>query len=259
MLRFTKFLAVVVGSACAAVADPVAVRHTQGFLHGFLLLKDTGDKILASGELVQSMGGGRITSVLTFHFRDGSSYLETAVYSQQRVFRLLRYQQIEKGPAFKTPLTLSLDSSGKVSVTYSDKDGKEKTESEQMKLPPDLANGMLPVLLANIDPAPEKTLSMVVATPKPRLVQLKISNAGQDSFSIGDVVDKATRFLVKVDLGAVTGAVAKIVAKQPPPTQVWIGASAAPNFLKSEGPLFEDAPLWRIELASPVWGKTQNP
>lgn len=241
----------------AALADPVAVRHPQGSLRGFLLLKDTDEKILASGESVQSLAGGRVTSVLTFHFRDGSLYQETAVYSQQRVFRLLHYQQIEKGPAFKTPQTLTLDAAGKVTVTYSDKDGKEKTESEQMKLPPDLANGLVPLLLANLDPAQPTTFSFVAATPKPKLVQLKISNSGQDSFTIGGVPNKATRFLVKVDLGPITGTVAKVVGKQPPPTQVWIGLGAVPNFLKSEGPLFEDAPLWRIELASPVWNKTQ--
>ena len=46
---------------------------------------------------------------------------------------------------------------------------------------------------------------------------------------------------------------AKVVGKQPPPEDFWIAAGSAPVFLKSEGPLYEDGPVWRIELASPVW------
>jgi hypothetical protein len=54
-----------------------------------------------------------------------------------------------------------------------------------MKLPPDLANGSSPTLLGDIDPkTPQTNLSMLVSTPKPRLVKLEVSPAGEDSFSI---------------------------------------------------------------------------
>jgi hypothetical protein len=254
--------AVVAGFAlCAALkADPVAVRHVQGYIHGFVILKDTDDKILASGDLTQMPAGNRVTATFSLHFADGSLYEETAVFSQSRTYRLLTYKQVMKGASFKTPETLSLNAfSGVVNIQYTDKDGKEKTVSDKLSLPPDLANGILPMLLTERDPnQAETTLSMVVSTPKPRIVKLKISASGQDSFSIGGSGAKATHYVVKIDIGGVTGVAATVLGKQPPPTNMWIAAGNAPVFLKLEGPLYEDGPIWRIELASPVWPKTSQ-
>ncbi|MGD1095732.1 MAG: hypothetical protein ABSB35_27525 [Bryobacteraceae bacterium] len=260
MINRLKYAVVAGLVLCAAVkASPVAVRHVQGYIHGFLVLKDTDDKILASGDLIQLPGKNRVTATLTLHFADGSLYEEASVFSQSRTFRLLSYKQMMKGPAFKTPETLSLDaSSGNINIQYTDKDGKEKTINDKLSLPPDLANGILPMLLTDADPNAEITLSMLVSTPKPRVVKLKISESGQDSFSIGGSGTKATHYIVKIDIGGATGVAAKVLGKQPPPVNMWIAAGNAPVFVKSEAPLYEDGPIWRIELASPVWPKASQ-
>jgi hypothetical protein len=242
---------------CAANGDPVRVVRVQGYFHGFIALKDTDDRILASGDVIQNPKGNRIVSVMRLHFKDGSLYEESLTFSQRRTFQLLSYKQIEKGPAFKTPQTVTFDASGKLNVQYTDK-GKENTISDHLSLPPDLANGMVPMLLTEISSTNETTLSMLVCTPKPRLVKLKISASGQDSYSIAGAAGKATQFVVNIDIGGVTGAVAKVVGKQPPPTHIWVAAGDAPAFLKSEGPLYEDGPIWRIELASPTWPKASQ-
>jgi len=260
MINRLKYAVVAGLVLCAAVkADPVAVRHVQGYIHGFLVLKDTDDKILASGDLIQLPGKNRVTATLTLHFADGSLYEEASVFSQSRTFRLLSYKQVMKGPAFKIPETLSLDaSSGNINIRYTDKDGKEKTINDKLSLPPDLANGILPMLLTDADPNAGITLSMLVSTPKPRVVKLKISASGQDSFSIGGSGTKATHYIVKIDIGGATGVAAKVLGKEPPPVNMWIAAGNAPVFLKSEAPLYEDGPIWRIELASPVWPKASQ-
>ncbi len=236
-------------------AEQIPVRHLEGRIHGFLVLRDMDDKLLASGSLQQLASGNRVTSELSFHFHDGSVHQETAVFSQSRVFRLLTYRLVQKGPTFKRPLEMSANtSSGQVTVKYTDEDGKEKTESEGLKLPPDLANGMVSMLLADVDPKAEQTVvSMVVATPKPRLVKLEISPAGADSFTVGGTTAKAARYVVKVNIGGISGVIAPLIGKQPPDTHVWMTGGKVPGFLKSEGPLFQDGPVWRIELASPEW------
>jgi hypothetical protein len=237
-------------------ADPVPVRHVRGFIHGFIVLKDLDDKVLASGDVTQVPSGSRLTTISTLHFKDGSLYQETSVFSQQRTFRLLSYKQIQKGPAFKTPEILSLDTStGNVNIEYTDKDGKPKNIADQLSLPPDLANGIITTVLCDVDPKVQTTLSMLVSTPKPRVVKLKISAAGQDSFSVDGLGAKATHYIIKIDIGGVTGVAAKVVGKQPPPVQVWITAGNAPLFLRSQGPLYEDGPIWQVELASPSWPK----
>jgi len=243
--------------ACVVNADPVPVRHVLGYIHGFVVLKDLDDKILASGDLTQTPAGGRVTSVLTLHFRDGSMHQETAVFSQRRTFQLLSYKQIQKGPAFKTQTTISLETStGNVHIQYTDKNGEVKTIDDKLSLPADLANGLISTLVTDIDPKVETTLSMLVSTPKPRVVKLKIAASEQDSFSVGGLGRKATHYVIKIDIGGVTGVVAKVVGKQPPPIHIWVEAGHAPAFVRSEAPLFEDGPIWRIELASPVWPKT---
>jgi hypothetical protein len=259
MRNCAKHLACTAVLLCVVKADPVAVRHRQGYIHGFLVLKDMNDTILASGDLIQLPSGNRITDSLSLRFADGSLYEEKSVFSQSRTYRLLTYKQAMKGASFKTQETLWLDaSSGAVNIQYTDKDGKQKTVAQKLSLPPDLANGILLILLTEAAPKAEMTLSMLVSTPKPRIVKLKISPSGQESFSIGGSDAKANHYIMKIDIGGIEGVAAKVVGKQPPPEDFWIAAGNAPVFLKSEGPLYEDGPVWRIELASPVWPKTKQ-
>jgi len=238
-------------------AEQVPVRLVEGRIRGFLVLRDTGDKLLATGELTQVVNGIRVTNELNFRFKDGSTQQEIAVFSQRRVFQLLTYRLVQKGGAFKRPTNLSLNvSTGAVTIRYTDDDGKEKTIDEHMKLPPDLANGILPTLMSDIDPkSPKTTLSMLVSTPKPRLVKLEVMPAAEENFTIGGSTFKALRYVVKIDLGGIAGVNAPVVGKQPPDIQFWVAVGKAPGFLKSEGPLFVGGPIWRIELASPVWPK----
>jgi hypothetical protein len=240
-------------------AQPVPVRHTEGLVHGFLVLRALDGNILASGDLAQVAKGDTVTAQLVFRFKDGSLHDETSVFSQRGTFRLLTYHLIQKGPAFKRQTDLTLNAStGQVTVHYAD-DGKEKTVTDQLKVPEEVANGLVSTLLSEIDPKTPKTmLSMVASTPKPRLVKLAISPEGDESFWAGGQALKAIRYLVKVEIGGVDGVVAPIIGKQPPDTHVWVLAGKAPVFLKSEGPLYDDGPIWRIELASPVWPKSSR-
>src|SRR5215831_18006492 len=248
------FGSVLVLTVLPLAADQVPVRHVEGRLHGFLVLRDVDNNILASGSLVQFTSGNRVTAELTFHFKDDSFQQEIAVYSQRQKFQLLSYHLIQKGRTFKHPMDLSLNTSAGQVAIHTEDDGKARTITEQMKLPPDLANGIVTMLLADIDPkAPKTTLSMLVATPKPRIVKLEITPAGEDSFTVAGYRYKATRYSVHVQIGGISGVIAPIFGKQPPDTQVWIVGGKAPSFLKSEGPLFEGGPVWRIELASPSW------
>jgi hypothetical protein len=235
--------------------SPVAVLHTEGLVHGFLALRTLEGNALADGEVTQVARGDRVTSHLVFRFKDGSVHEETVVFSQRNSFRFISGHLLQKGPAFKRPMDVSIEGlTGQITVRYTDDDGKEKTESERLKLPPDIANGMTLTLLKNIRPnVPQTTVSMVAATPKPRLVKLLISPEGEDSFSVGGSSHKATRYVIKVEIGGIAGLAAPLVGKQPQDTHVWILGGDAPVFVKLEGPLYQGGPTWRIELTSPVW------
>lgn len=253
-------LAVLVASAAllppgAMRAETVAVRHPEGVVHGFLVLRTLTGETLADGDLVQVARGDRVTSRLMFHFKDGSVHDETAIFSQRHNFRLLNDHLVQKGPAFQHPMEVSIDgSTGQITVRSTGDDGKEKVVTERLDLPPDVANGLVLTLLKNLaSDASQTKVSMVAATPKPRLVKLAIAPQGEEPFSVGGSSRKATHFVVKVEIGGAAGLVAPLLGKQPLDTHVWILGGEAPAVVKLEGPLYFGGPIWRIELASPVW------
>jgi hypothetical protein len=236
--------------------DQVAVRHVEGLVHGFLTLRTLTGELLADGDLLQNSRGARVTSRLTFHFKDGSLHDETAVFSQQQQFRLISDHVVQKGPSFPQPLDMQIDAvHGQVTVRYEDH-GESKVVSEHLDLPADLANGMILTVLKNARPdAVPKSVGLVAATPKPLLVKLAISAAGEEPFSTGGTGRKAMHYVLKVDIGGIKGAIAPLVGKQPPDSHVWILGGEGPAFVKSEQPFYNDGPVWRIELVSPVWPK----
>lgn len=237
-------------------AQPVAVRQTEGALHGFLTLSSLDGVVIAEGDLEQSARGSRVTSRLIFRFKDGSRQEETTIFSQTGHFQLISDHLIQKGTAFKRQMDLTVNgSTGEATARYSDSDsdGKEKVESVRLDLPRDVANGMVPVLLKNLAPGASLTASMVVAAPKPQLVKLAISPEQEDWFLTGGERRKATRYVLKVEVGGVKGVIAPLVGKQPPDTHVWIMGGAAPAVLRSEGPSCDGCAVWRTQLAAPVW------
>jgi hypothetical protein len=253
------FAAWAVVLACNSwVHAQVPVRHTEGLVHGFLALRSLDGSTLADGDLIQSARGMRVTTQLVFHFKDGSLHDETAIYSQRQSFRLLSDHLVQKGPSFPHPLDMTIDAvKGQVTVKYSDDHGEPKIDSEHLDLPANLANGLVLTLLKNADPhAPPGKVAFVAAQPKPRLVKLAISSAGEEPFSTGGTGRKATHYVVKVEIGGVAGLVAPLVGKEPPDSHVWILGGPAPAFVKSEQPLYNGGPLWRIELVSPAWPHT---
>jgi hypothetical protein len=236
-------------------AEPIAVRHTEGLVHGFLVLRTLDGDSLAEGDLIQFSRGSRVTTRLLFRFKDGSVHDETAVFSQRGTFQLLSYHLIQKGPEFQHPIEVKIDvPSGMVTVTSNDDKGIERTTSDHFDLPPDLANGLVTTLLKNMPPdMTQAKVSMLAANPKPRLVKLAIKPQGVETFTVSGAPRKAMHYVVKVEIAGSAGLIAPIAGKQPPDIHVWILGQTVPAFVKMEGPLCYGGPIWRIELASPVW------
>lgn len=256
-------LAVLLGAITAgALAEQIPVRYAEGTVRGFLVLRTMSGDRIAGGELNQDFREGKVTSRLTFRFHDRSIHDETAVFTQKRKFRLLSYRLVQKGPSFPIPMEVSIDRpKGPAVVRYTTKDGETKTAAERDRLPADISNGMILTLVKNFAPGSgEQVVSMLGMTPEPRLVELKISAEGEESFSAGGIRYEATRYIVKVELGALTGLLANLLDKHPPDSHVWVarGENGSPGFVKAERPFYMGGPLWRIEMANPQWQKTDR-
>jgi len=245
------------GPAGPLRGETVAVRYPEGVVRAFLTLRAPDGAVLADGDFIQSSRGDRVTSRTRFRFRDGSLQDEIAVFTQKERFRLVSDRLVQRGPSFPRAMDVAIDAAaGRVTVRSSEgaKDGK--LIDERIEIPPDLANGMVPILLKNLAPeTASTTVSMLVATPKPRMVKLAVSREGSSQLSNGRMSYRATRFRLKVELGGLAGAIAPLVGKQPKDARVWILADEAAGFMRSESQFYEGAPLWRIELAAPVYPK----
>ena len=242
--------------AGVTAAEPVAVRHTEGALQGFLVLRSLDDTILADGEIIQTVRGDRVTARLLFRFKDGSTHEETTVYSQRDQLKLISDRVVQKGPSFPQPLEMTLEGTGQVTVRYQDDKGATKTATDHFATPPDLANGIVPKLLMNARPdAMPQSFSLMAATPTPRMVKLLVTPLGPERFTIAGAPREAMHYVLKVEIGGVAGVLAPIVGKQPPDSHVWIASGEVPVFVRGEQPFYAGGPVWRIELAGPTWPK----
>jgi hypothetical protein len=240
----------VLWAAAVLSAEPVPVRYVEGDVHSFLALRTLDGKTLADGDLIETVRGSQVTSRLRFRFRDGSEYDETATFSQNGHFRLISDRLGQKGPSFPRPLTMSIDvDRGVVAVEWSGEGGKARRRTEQMDLPPDVANGLLITLFKNMRPdSPPAALSFIAATTKPRLVKLAIAAASQERLEVAGMRRAVVHYVVKVEIGGIGGLVAPLVGQQPPDSHIWVTADRPPAFVKSEQPLYVGGPVWRIEV-----------
>ena len=240
------------------MAAPVPVRYKEGLTHGFLILRDEAGKIIASGQVEQTVRGTVVTATLRFRFKDGSLHEETTVFSQAGTFKVLSDHLLEKGPAFKDTIEVWIDRAKSQVKIREIKDGKDKVSTHSMKLPEDLANGIISIVIKNFADNTPQTLTLVAATPKPRIVKLVFTTQREDDVSFEGSALKAKHYAMKVQIGGIAGAVAPIVGKQPHDSNFWVLGGNAPAFLRSKGPISGENPVWEIELASPSWpGETQ--
>lgn len=232
-------------------ADPIRVRHPQGSMHGFVVVKNQAGVRLATGDATQVVKGERVTSRLLLRFRDGSIDDDTTVFTQHEVFRLVSDHHIQHGPSFPEPIDVLIDA-GTGEVTSRNKDGKVR--KDRLDIPSDLANGLPPNLLMNILPtATETKVSWVAPTEKPRLIHVSIKPVGERPFTIGGTKRKALDFVLHPELGGVAGMLAPLIGKQPADQHIWILEGESPAFIREEGQLYNGGPIWRIEQASPTF------
>jgi hypothetical protein len=238
-----------------AHAESALVRSVQGCVHGFLEISSEDGRVVASGDAVQVVHGDRVTSQTIFTFKDGSIDEETTVFSQHRTFQLISDHHVQKGPFFPHPMDVFVDArSGQVTIRSIGKDGKQEVKTVHLQLPPDLANGMVSLVVENMRAdASATTVPMLVATPEPRVVKLVISNRGEDNFSLAGFPRKAVHHEIRIELGGIVGLAAPLIGEAPPNIQIWTMSGQAPTFVREQGPIYPDGPMMTIQLASPAW------
>ena len=254
-LRAAVACALIAVVAPTAAAAPVAVHLKEGNARGFILLETLAGEVLAHGELRQDTVGDLIKSRLMLQFADGSRYDETVTYSQHRVFRLESYKLIQRGPSYpETDVAFDRKSGRYTAKVAPSKGAAQESASGTLELPPDVYNGMALTIIKNLPAGSGVAGRLAVFTPKPRLIEMGIAQESSGTVKLGPSTLPVTPYLVKLEVGGLTGVVATVIGKDPPDLRYWVvGGAKVPAFGKFEGAMFLNGPVWRIRQTLIEW------
>jgi hypothetical protein len=247
----------------AAVRDdpddtPIAVRHPEGVLHGFLVLKGADGTVLAQGDQLQTPRKGFIDSRMVFRFTDGSLLDERVVFSQNEVFVVHEYRLIQRGPAFAKDADAYFERASRryrVQTVDRDDGDVDVKEGDLDELPASTYNGMVITLLKNLAPDKSARVRMVAFTPSPKFIGLELTPVGRKRASFGQEGKTAVQYAIKPKLSFFLKLGAKLTGRDPPDSHAWIVTEDVPAFAKFVGPLSMSGtgPVWSIELTAPTW------
>lgn len=237
------------------VAAEIPVRMSKGSARAFLVLRDEQARIIAHGDWWQVPHGDRLEVHLRFDFGDGSLSHETYVFSQRRVWTMLSYRSEQRGPSFPRDIEARIDrDGGRYTVRTKKKDGDSDVDEGKIELPEDAYTfGPLAMLLESLEPGEGTSGHVVAFTPKPRVLEFEIVAAGQDAVPVAGAKRKTWRYVVKAKLKGIAGLGASIMGKQPPDLQYWMSDDPVRTFLRVDGPLYPEGPIWHVELGAPDW------
>lgn len=233
-------------------AAPIEVRVREGYTRGFVSFF-AGRKAIAHGELLQFPRGEQLENRMTVTFDDGSLYDETLTFTQTRVFRLRKYHLVQRGPSFPEAMEVTFDEGGSYRASIRKAGEEEKTAEGRTAIPDDVYNGLLSVMLKNLPRGETRAVHTLAFTPEPRLLDARLVPEAEERFHVGAMERTAARYRVVFKVSGIVGIAAKLIGKDPPDVTFWIAQGPAPAFVKFEGPLSADGPVWRAELAGPRW------
>ena len=239
-----------------AEAAPIAVRFSEGVTHGFLLVRSLAGEIIGQGEITQvAKEGDLVESRLVFKFKDGSLHDEKVAFSQQRVFTLISYHLVQRGPSFPEQIDVAIDrGTGEYTVrSKAAGDEKEEVLTGTFDLPKDVYNGMVITMVLNLPKGAGETVHILAFTPEPEVIKLELLPMGEHPVRIGELSRKALEYVFKPDIGVIRKWIGRITGQLPARFHYhcWVLADEIPGFVQYEGPLQLMGPIMRIELVSP--------
>jgi hypothetical protein len=228
----------------------------EGVAHGYLQVRSLGGETIGHGEFTQvAKQEDLVESRLVIRFKDGSLYDEKVAFSQQRVFTLIGYHLVQRGPSFPDQIDVSIDrGTAEYKVrSQAGKDGKEEVLTGHFDLPNDAYNGMFVVVLKNLAKGASETVNFLAFTPAPEVIKLELRLIGEQTVQIGDLPSKAKHYVFEPQIGKLRQFLGKLSGKLPANFHYdcWILTDEVPAFVQFEGPLQIMAPVVRVGLVSP--------
>ena len=256
LARVVLFLLIAQLPAATLEAAPVKVRLVEGNARGFLVLRTLEGEVIAHGELRQKPAAPFVESRLLLNFKDGSVFDEVVTFSQTGIFRLEAYRHRQRGPSLPTEEVTFDRRSGRYQARTQEKKGaEEKTAAGTPR------HAGRPLQRDGAD-APEEHSTRLQRDGADRRVpaegpahQDATLHGGEDRVVAGGDAKKATRYLMKLEIGGLSGVVASMMGKEPPDLRYWLIPGDVPAFARFEGAMFLNGPVWRLEMEVVEWPK----
>jgi hypothetical protein len=106
--------------------------------------------------------------------------------------------------------------------------------------------------------APEMKVSYLAGSPKPRVVKLSIKPDGEDTFRLGGVNRRSSRFNIHIEIGGIAGVIAPVIGKTAIRHQS-LGSGWRSTRIRQDGRTsLPKRPNLDMELTSPVWPQNEK-
>ncbi len=210
----------------AALAQPVAVRHALGTLHGFPSMSDSSGRVIADGELTQELVGERLVVHARWAFADGRKAEEEDEFRVARNVAQERFSWTEtKGGEELRRFAVDF-STGKASAVTRDEKKEVKREEAQLELPEGRSfagyGAAMAVSQIPFEAGTDTEITFVAFTPKPRAVQLEVRRDSEERIAVAGRSILCDRYTLH--------------PKIPFPVSVFAGAKDAHLWLTHAGP-----------------------
>ena len=232
-------------------AASVATRRKQEPMRQKFVVESADGKVIANAEEVTVAEGDHMKSDLAFRFLDGSLDEQITTFTQSGVFRLINDHHVQKGSSFPAPLDMTIDVPTGTVTWHVPKGGKDTVMTQHLKLPEDLANGLVPLLVENVPPgsAGLRVSWIAIAMMKPILITLAVQP--DHSSNTAPALSHASRYFLHAELHGLTYYLASLFNKQPADLHVWVTDGVQPSFLRLQGPFYQNGPVWTVESLGP--------
>ena len=112
----------------------------------------------------------------------------------------------------------------------------------KVDVPSDVYNGMLSVLIRNLPAADRTRVHMMAFTPKPRLVEVELGPAGEDTFYVGGAKRRARQYRANLELPGTLRHRRRRGRQEPARPAVPVHHRAGPIVREVRGPLLRQRP-----------------
>lgn len=233
--------------ALAGAPPPVAARHALGTLHAFPSMSDGSGAILADGELVQELTGGRLVVRVRWVFADGRRAEERDVFKVGRDLAQERYSWVETQAGAERRRFEVDFATGRASAVTHDQHGAPKREDAHLDLPRGRAFAGYGTALAvselGLAEGASAELTFVAFTSKPRAVTLQVKREGEERLAVAGRAIPCDRYTLHPEIPFPLDLFAG--AKD---AHLWFTHAPPPAFVRAEQNLVEkDDPVVVID------------